>query len=282
MTPSIAPLVFAQVTNALPFIIAIAALLWSQRSATSRRSSGAVVFACLASASASLLLSEAARWALLGLAVMCTVRLPRPERDSNTNSRFLTLLGFPIVTYLAVRHLDSYSTTPLVWEGSSLNGLLDELDGGSITAGFVRRTFWTQGALSKSNDSLIYGFPTLLLLSISSSLTALRATSVVCLLGSIGFLSQLSRRFLNKPTATAVIFVLGLNELALLFGRYGGSISAMNFCLAAALYSCALLVDRPTIPRTFLSALILYLATLTYAPARYIALLLTLGEGCQL
>jgi hypothetical protein len=73
--------------------------------------------------------------------------------------------------------------------------------------------------------------------------------------------------------------VFGLNELMLFFGRYGSSIAGTIFGIIIALLSCGSLVARPSLPRTFFALLALFVATLGYAPARLVVLLLV---GCTL
>lgn len=274
MTSSAAQLFSTHLAAAIPLFIAIAGIVWARRPPRSAESSALILCATLASASLSVLIDGDARWALLGVALICATRLPKADDTSNDAINPLSVAGFVIASFLAVRHLGTYSSSPVFWEGASLNWFFDEIANTTLINSLLQRMSWSNAPLGDSNASLVYGFPTLVLLSISSSMTALRLMSAIYFLGSVGLIYAIAKRFVSNTAAAVVVFVFGLNELALFFGRYGCSISAMTICGLAALWCCARIVAQPSIGASLLCAITLYLTTLTYAPGRYIATLL--------
>jgi len=162
------------------------------------------------------------------------------------------------------------------WEPSVLLGLEGEMTDGSTTAAALgRRLLWQQGLLSTGGDSLLYGFPTLLLLSgLSASLFSLRLVAAVLALASLALCWAFMRRLFGGGAAAAAAVLWCLAPTFFLYGRYATSLTAMWTTLWLALWAVTALLSAPSPARAGLAAVALYVATLEYAPGRIVVIAL--------
>ena len=123
---------------------------------------------------------------------------------------------------------------------------LTELKTFDVWSALGARLLWMEGLFSEGDLSLLYGFPTALLLKVHSSLFSLRIFSVVYCIGAAALLFVTCRRFANLTIATIAVAAFGLNELTLIFGRYGGSVAGTIFGILVALLAFGSVVAHPS------------------------------------
>jgi len=222
------------------------------------------------------------RWLCASTGVVCALAYQRwrryqpdvPPSESLPTPLIFTILGIVSVSFVLLYRLGLEHVPVLVWEGTVILNYFQELPTLNLWKAFGTRLIWAQGLLSEGDRSLLYGFPTLYLLTLKSSLLSIRVFSVVYFLGSTLCLATLCKRFCSPTIGRIALFTFGLNELGLVFGRYGSSIAATLFGVVVAFLACASLVARPSISRGIFAAFSLYLATLAYAPGRIVVLIL--------
>jgi hypothetical protein len=197
-----------------------------------------------------------------------------PTQCSTKTHQIITYLGVLLISFALMYRLSSEYVPPLVWESTVILNFLKEMSDLDLAQALGSRLLWTQGLLSEGDRSLLYGFPTLYLLTHTSSLISVRFFSVLYFLGAALCLASLCKRFFTPTVATVALFTFGLNEVGLIFGRYGSSIASSLFSTVLAFFACASLVAAPSISKSILAVACLYLATLGYAPGRVIALIL--------
>ena len=267
------------------FVISLAALTWAARRRLRQEAPSISLWCTLAFGSLALVTFDYLRWIGFGLSIGSALTYwhstQRSTDHAPTSLRF-TLRFFSASSYLAIvflllyRLVPNYSI-PLVWEGTVILNYLTELQTFDVGKALGARLLWAEGLFSEGDLSLLYGFPTALLLTIHSSLLSLRIFSVVYCLGAAALLALICRRFSNSHISTTVVAVFGLNELILIFGRYGSSIAGTIFGILVALLACGSLVAQPSLLRTFWALFALFVATLGYAPARLVVVLLIAG-----
>lgn len=202
-------------------------------------------------------------------------RNPNVHTPCSTRShQVLASIGVLFISFALFYRLSSEYLPPLVWEATVILNFLAEMPDLDLAKALGTRLLWTQGLLSEGERSLLYGFPTLYLLTYSSSLVSVRLLSALYFLGATIGLAVVCKRFYNPTVGTLLLFIFGLNEVGLIFGRYGSSIASTLFAAVIALGACASLTTSPSISRAIVSVVALYLLTLGYAPGRVIALLL--------
>lgn len=262
-------------------IMACVGLLWGMRSPQARSSGSPSLWLCLLFGSLCSLTDGPIRWTYLGLSVGCAlahwVSRKGERSDLPTSQATLSIFlgaGLAATTYLLCHRLVPNLKIPLVWEGAVILSFLPEVRDLKVFDAFFSRLLWTEGLLSEGDYSLLYGFPTALLLSTHSSLLSLRIFSVIFFLATALLLGVFCRRYAHPLLGVTACVVFGLNQLGLIFGRYGSSVAATLFSLVTALGCCASSVSHPTLPRVFAAGGALYVATLGYAPARLIVLAL--------
>jgi hypothetical protein len=200
---------------------------------------------------------------------------PDPPADSPARLRqIFAVIGVVSISFALLYRLDSDVLSPLVWEATVILSYVLEMQTLNLPNALGGRLLWAQGLLSEGDRSLLYGLPTLYLLSFQSSLESLRIFSAIYFLGAALCVYSLCRRFLTPTIATVALFTFGLCELGLIFGRYGSSIAATLFAVTLALYACASLVSHPSVRGALVALLSLYIATLGYAPGRVVVLIL--------
>lgn len=183
----------------------------------------------------------------------------------------------PIAGLLLYR-LGSFSPTPLTWEGTTIDGLLDDVRRDQPWWQILKeRLLWNDGILSAGGTSLLFGMPSLIVFrEFGPSLAALRGVSVFWILGAILMFALLFRRGFGRLAPCVAALVFGLNEVILIYGRYGSSIAGTMFALVVAVLLWIRLTQRGEPLFAFLFSLALYVATLGYGAARISALVLLL------
>lgn len=261
--------------------IACFGLLWGLRGRASRASGSASLWLCLAFGSLCSLTDGPARWMSCGLSVGSafihwkTRTGEVPELPvSRVTASLIFSLGLSLTAFFLLHQLVPNYRVPLVWEGTVIRSFMLELQDFDISNAFLKRLLWTEGLLSEGDHALLYGFPTVTILHAYSSLLSARIVSVALFLAATFLMAVFCKRHAHIAVGVAACVVFGLNELGLIFGRYGSSIAATLFSLVVALLCCANVVIRPTFPRIAVSGMALYVATLGYAPARLIVLVL--------
>lgn len=271
------------VTNGAIFVIAIAVIgtIWGFHSRRSRAAHSLSLHLALLFGSLCSLTDGALRWTSFGLCLGCALlhwsfhrEAPTPPPLSRAAACFFSVLGLSVVTLLLLYKLAPNSRIPLVWESTVILSLLPEVQNLKLPDALYHRLLWSEGLLSEGDHTLLYGFPTALLLSVSASLFYLRIISVIFFLAATILMGAFGKRFSHITVGVTVGIVFGLNELGLVFGRYGGSIAATLFSVVVALMCCAYTVARPTLPRVVIAVLAMYIATLGYAPSRLIVVVL--------
>ena len=216
-----------------------------------------------------------------GLLSLFIVRRTLPKVQSAPvkalGSRTLaTLLICAACLGLLFHNLDSYSYKPLVWEAVVIKGFLTELtDHVSIAPRLYSRLLWSEGLLSEGDCSLLYGLVTSELLPHFPSMLTARIASVTWTAIGLAALYGMMRHLFNPSIAAIALAVCGLNELVLIFGRYGSSIAGTFSALIVAFWACSALVLKPRYGLAVGAALALFIATLGYAPARLMVMMLT-------
>ncbi|HUM01971.1 MAG TPA: hypothetical protein VL084_06775 [Thermoanaerobaculia bacterium] len=199
-----------------------------------------------------------------------------PPRRTGRWSAFLP--GATLVAVGALLLLRAGGPTEVLqaWEPSVLLGLEGEMTDSSTTAAaLTRRLLWQQGLLSTGGDSLLYGFPTLLLLSnLSASLFSLRLVAALFALASLALCWAFMRRLFGGAAAAAAAVLWCLAPSFFLYGRYATSVTAMWTTLWIALGAVIALLSAPSAARAGLAAVAFYVATLEYAPGRIVVVAL--------
>lgn len=267
------------------FVISVAGLTWAALRRLRPEAPSISLWCTLAFGSLALVTFDYLRWIgvvlSIGSALTYWHSTQRSTDHAPTSTRF-TLLFFSASSYLAIAFLLLYRlvpnySIPLVWEGTVILNYLTELQTFDVGKALGARLLWAEGLFSEGDLSLLYGFPTALLLTIHSSLLSLRIFSVVYCLGAAALLALICRRFSNCHISATVVAIFGLNELILIFGRYGSSIAGTIFGILVALLACGSLVARPSVLRALWALAALFVATLGYAPARLVVVLLVAG-----
>lgn len=189
-------------------------------------------------------------------------------------------VAIPIISVagLLLYRLGSYSPTLLTWEGTTINALLERLKTDVPISQIIRESLlWTDGILSAGEKSFLFGVPAQLLSrQFGVSILILRAISVFWTLGAIIIFTLMFRRGFGTLAPCIAALVFGFNELILIYGRYGSSISATMFALTLSIFLGFRLLERGEILCSFLFSFSLFIATLGYAPARVSVLILLL------
>jgi hypothetical protein len=282
--PSVLTHIFAS-GPLLLLVISTIGLLWGLRNSNSRSRAHPSLWICVGSGALSVLTEDALQWTCCALSLLGgvyysflsgtgTAVRQEEQRLSRRATIMLGALGIVAIVLTLLDNLSRNLQLPLVWEATVILSFIPELNPLSIVDALGNRLLWSEGLLSEGDQSLLFGFPTAILLSFASSLFSLRIVSVIAFAASTLLLVLTCQRFMNPIIGLVILFAFGLNEVGLLFGRYGSSIAATIFSVIAALFCCARCVSRPTVYRVLIAFGALYLATLGYAPGRLVVLLL--------
>ena len=198
------------------------------------------------------------------------------ERASHATTVFIALVGAALASVTFYR-LGSYTGMALTWESPTIEDLLTELRGNSsLMTSFTQRLRWNHGVLSASANSMVFGFPALVAVRfLSADLWALRLPAALAFFGSCFAFFLVARRLSGLVVAVSVLVVFGLNQVVLIYARYGSSAAGSLCALLFSLLLCARLAQTQRVVWAPLAVGCLYLATLGYAPARVPVLVLT-------
>ena len=208
--------------------------------------------------------------------IQCTRIDTQTERSPRTTAVCIALLGGTLASFAFYR-LGNYTGTALTWESPVIADLLTELQTeGLLLTSFTQRLRWNDGVLSGGANSMVFGFPALVALRyVSADFWLFRLPAAIAFLGACLAFFLVTRRIFGLVAATAVLAVFGLNQLVLIYARYGTSAAGSLCALLCALLLCVRLVQTQKIVWAPLAIACLYLATLGYAPARVPVFLLT-------
>ena len=201
--------------------------------------------------------------------------------NSDLPRRFVVILIAAVtlaLTGLTFYRLDNYSGTVMTWESPVIVDLLSELrDEKTLVESFKQRLRWNHGVLSGGASSLVFGLPALMGLKfVGADFFILRLPAAMAFLGACVALFLVTRRSLGVVAAVSALCFFGLNQVVLIYARYGSSAAGSMCALIFALFACVQLVQRQRLVWAPVAAGCLYLATLGYSPARVPVLLLVL------
>ncbi len=202
--------------------------------------------------------------------------LPEPERPlPRTSAVFGAAALAAAAAFLAIRLFDP--TLPeralFTWERAGLWGFEQEMMAApALVRALESRLLWQPGLLSTGGDSLLYGFPTLVLLERApASVLLLRLAAALLALVSVFLAWAVSRSILGDAPAAATVWMWLAAPAFVAYAFYGTSVTATWVSLWLALGAVHRVVTRPTAGAALLAAGALYLATLQYAPGRLAA-----------
>jgi hypothetical protein len=246
---------------------------------TSARRGALSVFAAILFGAVAITLKGAIGYALLSLcalvgwwAAKLIHRIPdddRLERRSRLMSMAVALISLVVASFAFYR-LGNYSSMALTWESPVIDDLVTELaSDSSLMTSFSQRLRWNHGVLSGGANSLVFGFPALVgLRYVSADFWLLRLPAAVAFLGACVAFFLLTRRLLGLITAVSVLGVFGLNQVVLIYARYGSSAAGSLCAVLVAFLMCVRLIQTQRIYWAPVAVIALYIATLGYAPAR--------------
>jgi hypothetical protein len=272
----------ATISSVLSLSVALMCLLAALISRRGDTSTSLSIWFSIAFSSLALITIDNLRWICVSIGVICAIAHQRWRRHQHEVAAlnfpsaplFIRAIAVILIVWILLYRLDSNFLPPLVWEATTINNLFAELSEATVWNAFKTRLLWAQGLLSEGDRSLLYGYPTLYLLKFKSSFISLRVMSALYFLGTTLFLAAFCKRFFHPTIGLVVLFTFGLNEAGLIFGRYASSIAATLFSVAAAWYACAALIAKPSASKALGAILLLYIATLGYAPGRITVLIL--------
>lgn len=257
---------FSRTLPASAFVALGAALFWPLRIAT---------------------LPAAAAWAaaaLAGAGLLCHLWLHRAEpteigaATAEETAGRLYLAGILATTaWLLFHDLGGYAGSVLAWESAVVTWYAQGvLAGQSVLEVTARAFLWDNGILSAGNTSLFFGAPTYALFWIAGFSTwTLRFFAAAATLLSVGVMYASGRRAFGGVVGVAAAAFFGLGSVVLFYGRYGSSLAGTLLAVLLALWSVWVFLERE---RAWwmgaVCALALYAATLQYATARIVVLIL--------
>ena len=210
------------------------------------------------------------------LAASALAVLPEPERPApRTSAAFGAAALGAAATFLAVRLFDP--TLPeralFTWERATVWGFEQEMMAApALVRALGARLLWQPGLLSTGGDSLLYGFPTFVLLEAApASVLLLRIAAAFLAIASVFLAWAVSRSVLGDAPAAAAVWMWLAAPAFVAYAFYGTSVTATWVSLWLALGAVHRVVSRPTAGAALLAAGALYLATLQYAPGRLAA-----------
>jgi len=208
---------------------------------------------------------------------------PAPPEDnseakpSRTPLIYLMLLLLVGAVFLFC-DLGGFAGTLLVWESPVSQEFGNTFHENQDVFRYAARQFlWDDGLMSSGQKSLLYGAPTYALLkTFGFHPWTLRVFSVLATLLSVVTAYGIGRRFYGARIGVALAVLLALNVSVLFYGRYGTLSAATLLTSLLAIYCTWLFLDhrRPRWWMGPLCAMALYLATLHYATARLLVIVL--------
>lgn len=166
--------------------------------------------------------------------------------------------------------LGNYSTFLLAWEGTTSDGFLHQMQSETHWwQTLSRQLSWGVGTLSAGHNSLLFSASAKALFHLFSvSALTLRLPSAVFFLLTCLLTFRILSRHFGPLTGLLGAVVLGYNEGAIMYGRYGSSVAATLFGLVLAFGVSLRLVSTLRLSLAVLSPITLFLASLGYAAAR--------------
>ena len=205
---------------------------------------------------------------------------PQLESDGNDVRRARLYFVMALVTgaLLLFERLGSYYTILVAWEATVADGFGDALVAGQSAWVFAKdRILWDDGILSAGHTSLFYGAPTYALMRVAGfSPLLLRVCAALAALLSIGVIYSIGCRFFGRVAGAAMAMLFALSPAVLFYGRYGSSPAGTLLAVLLAL-SCVWVFldnDRSAWWMSVVTAAALFAATLQYAPARLVVVVL--------
>lgn len=180
------------------------------------------------------------------------------------------------IAMLLLPRLGDYSGVLLTWESEVTQGFAEAFRGGvRVLPYLVQHLLWDDGLVSAGHTSLFYGIPTYALFHLVGFFPwSLRIVSVAAALASVLVIHILARRFFGRFVGAAVAMIFAVNPSVIYYGRYGTSLAGTLLAMLLAVYSSWLFLERGRWWLGALCAVSLYCATLQYAPARILVLVL--------
>lgn len=175
--------------------------------------------------------------------------------------------------------LGSFAPDGLVWEGTTIDGIADELGSGrSIASLAIFKTLWGHGTISAGNESPLLGLPALISFTyFSTSVVFLRLISLTMFIVSCAIFSRFVGRLFGGVAGLAALAILCLTEPSILYARYASSMAATLLAVTLAFVLCHRLVSSPRYLLAISAAASIFLATLGYSPARIPAVVLAIS-----
>jgi hypothetical protein len=230
------------------------------------------------------------RWALLiaaGLSLLVHVLINREEPEGAEGesgagdargARVYLVVALVVAALLLFERLGSYYSVLVAWEATVTDGFANAFAAGEGVWDYTRKRFlWDDGILSAGHTSLFYGAPTYALMQLAGfSPLTLRLCSAVAALLSVAVIYAVGCRFFGRVAGAAAAVLFALSHTVLFYGRYGSSPAGTLLAALLALFCVWVFLDRDrsawwmSVP----AAVALFVATLQYAPARLVVVVL--------
>ncbi len=209
----------------------------------------------------------------LSLVVAQWFRIPRmaaPSTEGVRESLVLVPTVLGLATFL-VLNLGHYSGAMMVWEPSVLDGFFEAIRAGIGMLRFtLRQLLWSEGLVSRGDQSFLYGSLTYALLHLfGASRVTLRIGAAVLACLCVPALHLALRRRLGTVAAAGAALALATGAPLVFYGRYGTSLSGTLLGAILALWATWRFLDRGSDwAAGLVCGTMLFLATLGYSPAR--------------
>jgi len=174
------------------------------------------------------------------------------------------------LSLLVFYRLGNYSTFLMPWEGTTIQGFLYQMQSGSRWwQTLSSQLSWGVGTLSAGHNSILFSASAKAIFYLFSvSPFTLRLTSAVFFLLTCILTFRVMSRHFGPLTGLVGAILLGYNEGAIMYGRYGSSIATTLFSVVIAFGVSLRLVNTLRLDLALLSPLTMLLASLGYAAAR--------------
>lgn len=218
-----------------------------------------------------MIVAGAVAWRGIGAAALS-------RSTSATLPNWVCLIPLGLTALALLYRLGSFAPEPLTWEATTIAGLSEEINSGRSTLALAAsKALWTHAPISAGDNSLLFGVPALLLLTLCSpSVALLRAISLAYFVLAGAILARFAGRTFGGIVGLAAVTILCLCEPSLLYARYASSVAGTLCALTAAFVLCYQLKATPRYSLALLAPGALFLATVGYSPARIPVALLAL------
>jgi hypothetical protein len=207
----------------------------------------------------------------------------RPEREapgegSPGAARRYFAVALLVGAALLFHDLGSYYSVLVAWEATVSDGFANAFVAGQSAWAYAGdRLLWDDGLMSAGHTSLFYGAPTYALMRLAGfSPLLMRVCAAVATLIGIGVIYAIGGRFFGRVAGAAMAVLFALSPSVLFYGRYGSSPAGTILASVLALYCVWLFLDRDRSAwwMSVVTAAALFAATLQYAPARLVVVVL--------